>query len=129
MPESLLMAVGSRQGSAHTLLLSESRKHQVILQQTELSLRNNSLLPQHTATNGHSAKRSGIRPQPSLGQAANLTLDLCLHVQGLLPPGPRGRQELDIPCRTDTHLRLLRRCFEWRSSTPACLLEPGRPTS
>lgn len=43
MPESLLMAVGSRQGSAHTLLLSENRKHQVILQQTELSLRKNSL--------------------------------------------------------------------------------------
>lgn len=80
MPESLLMAVGSRQGSAHTLLLSESRKHQVILQQTQLSLQINSLLPQHVAANGHSTKRSGIRLLPSLGQAANLTLDLCLHV-------------------------------------------------
>lgn len=66
MPESLLMAVGSRQGSAHTLLLSENRKHQVILQQTELSLRKNSVTSHHTSMYGNSAKRSHTRPRLSL---------------------------------------------------------------
>lgn len=60
---------------------------------------------------------------------ANLTLDLCLHVWGLQPPGPLGKQELDIPCKIDIHLPLLGRNFGWHSSTPVCLLEPGRPSS
>lgn len=42
------------------------RKHQVILQQTELSLRKNSLTSHHASMYGNSAKRSQIRPGPSL---------------------------------------------------------------
>lgn len=66
------MAVGSRQGSAHTLLLSENRKHQVMLQQTELSLRKNSLTSRHTSMYGNSAKRSHTRLKPSL---SNYSMD------------------------------------------------------